>query len=255
MTCHILLRSIQRSFDLFLSFNFPAALVHNKIEMRATSYLHACAWTLLVIGQTNGQQMGKLGHVNLTASDWNCKGVRVNSLRKVECSAICDDAKSPLWKYQGFVQKIQKHNCYAFTFEESEANSAVGTCTICLEGKENDEILVTLNNVSSSVLAYASPRYLHCKQIFVCSERKRSLSLMPMRVRVHAPSTCFQGHQIAVPEACQQVEVGSPGVFGVFGNSLRYLDGSRGSDSPTREMLQQPSWTTVSVVWSSAFVL
>ena len=104
---------------------------------------------------------GNEENVQLVGNQNGCREHTINSIFKVECSAVCFDPISLVWNIKGYTRLDSYPDCEWFTYEEGISISD-GSCTVCFPESQLP-VLFRLNSMTAS-LAYALTSVL-CKFI------------------------------------------------------------------------------------------
>ena len=105
---------------------------------------------------------GNEGNVQLVGNQTDCRGHTINSIYKVECSAVCFDYMSSIWNTKGSTRLDSYPDCEWFTYEEGITTSD-GSCTVCFPGSQLP-VVFQLNRITTNS-AYALTSVL-CKFTF-----------------------------------------------------------------------------------------
>ena len=99
------------------------------------------------------------GNIQLVGNQNDCRGHTIDSIFKVECSAVCFDPMSQIWKIKGYTRSDSYSDCEWFTYAEG-MSSADGSCTVCFPGSQLP-VMFQLNSITTNP-AYALTSIL-CK--------------------------------------------------------------------------------------------
>ena len=91
---------------------------------------------------------GNEGNIQLVGNQNDCRGYTINSIFKVECSAVCFDSMSVAWNIKGYTRMDSYPDCEWFTYEEG-INTSDGSCTMCFPGSQLP-VMFQLNSIMTN---------------------------------------------------------------------------------------------------------